>query len=200
MAFTRLEDHLAFLYNSPPVIQRVFHLVIGTGLLGFFIKLYKPSESNLLFDGASLCLYMIAIIIYATNTIKGMQVVNEGRPDAATAAAKKAMEGKGEWDTGLGATPGLEGSEAWGPETLGWEDGLKVMSASNTILALILTGVLVLQAGQWYAERKQRQEEEEIAKERAEKAKSGSGGGGGGGGSSSVRDHKSPSAAAKKKV
>ena len=37
---------------------------------------------------------------------------------------------------------------------MGREDSLKVLSASNTILALVLVGVLVLQAGQWYAERK----------------------------------------------
>lgn len=37
---------------------------------------------------------------------------------------------------------------------LGREDTLKVLSASNTILALVLVGILVLQAGQWYAEKK----------------------------------------------
>lgn len=53
---------------------------------------------------------------------------------------------------------------------LGREDSLKVMSASNTILALVLVGVLVLQAGQWYAERKEIQEEEAINKKDDEAA------------------------------
>ena len=57
-----------------------------------------------------------------------------------------------------------------GETIIGREDSLKVMAASNTILALVLLGVLVLQAGQWYAERKER---DEIAKfeELAEKEK-----------------------------
>lgn len=60
-------------------------------------------------------------------------------------------------------------------EYIGREDSLRVMAASNTILALVLVGVLVLQAGQWYAQRK---EQEEMAlmdakrdEKRAEKAK-----------------------------
>lgn len=53
---------------------------------------------------------------------------------------------------------------------LGREESLKVLSASNTILALVLVGVLVLQAGQWYAERKEIQEEEAINKKDDEAA------------------------------
>ena len=160
--YDRLELHLAFLYSSPAVVQRIFHIVIGTGLLGFFIKLYRPSESNMLFDGASLCLYMIAVIIYLTNIVKGMRAIAE--------AGTLGSEGMA---TGL-AEPGTEVGDSMmgivsGPTTLGREDSLKVLSASNTILALVLLGVLVLQAGQWYAERKQGQEEAAIARERAER-------------------------------
>lgn len=46
---------------------------------------------------------------------------------------------------------------------VGREDSLKVLAASNTILALVLVGVLVLQAGQYYAERKEMQEFEALA-------------------------------------
>lgn len=49
------------------------------------------------------------------------------------------------------------------------EDSLKVLSASNTILALVLVGVLVLQAGQWYAERKELDEAMKFEKEQEEK-------------------------------
>ena len=52
----------------------------------------------------------------------------------------------------------------------GKEDNLKVVSASNTIMALVLTGVLVLQAGQWYAERADARERRKIVeKEKKEK-------------------------------
>jgi cytochrome c-type biogenesis protein CcmH/NrfG len=58
-----------------------------------------------------------------------------------------------------------------GDSVLGREDNLKVLAASNTILALVLVGVLVLQIGQWYAERvEERAMKEFKAKEEAEKA------------------------------
>ena len=60
---------------------------------------------------------------------------------------------------------------------LGREDSLKVLSASNTILALVLVGVLVLQAGQWYAERKEADENELMDKEARERRGSDGGSG-----------------------
>lgn len=91
----------------------------------------------MLFDGASLVLYMCGVTVYIANIVKGMRLVSDGRygdyVDEKIAA--------GELDEVQG-------------QILGREDSLKVLSASNTILALVLVGVLVLQAGQWYAERK----------------------------------------------
>jgi hypothetical protein len=56
---------------------------------------------------------------------------------------------------------------------------LRVLAASDTILALVLVGVLVLQAGQWYAQRKEEEEIELMDKARDEKkAKKESAGGG----------------------
>lgn len=76
---------------------------------------------------------------------------------------------------------GVKGVEAGQEMPLGRDDSLKVLAASNTILALVLVGVLVLQAGQWYAERKEGQEVERM--ERVEREKKAAGGGGGGVGS-----------------
>lgn len=91
----------------------------------------------MLFDGASLVLYMCGVTVYIANIVKGMRLVSDGRygdyVDEKIAA--------GELDEAQG-------------QILGREDSLKVLSASNTILALVLVGVLALQAGQWYAERK----------------------------------------------
>lgn len=52
---------------------------------------------------------------------------------------------------------------------IGREDSLRVLAASNTILALVLVGVLVLQAGQWYAERKESDEIAKFEKEQEQK-------------------------------
>ncbi|KAF5100145.1 hypothetical protein D0Z03_000866 [Geotrichum reessii] len=51
--------------------HHVHHLCAVLGLIGFFFKLYKPSESNKLFDGGSLFLYMVGIVIYLTNLRRG---------------------------------------------------------------------------------------------------------------------------------
>ncbi len=67
---------------------------------------------------------------------------------------------------------GVTGVEAGEEQPLGRDDSLKVLAASNTILALVLVGVLVLQAGQWYAEKKEGQEEERMQREKAAKANS----------------------------
>lgn len=131
--YNQLETHLRFIHQSPPLIARLLNIITAVGFLGFFIKLFKPSEANVLFDGASLVLYVIGVGVYISNIVKGLRMVSAGG-----------------WD---------EGVKVDGPYTgeviLGREDSLKVLSASNTILALVLVGVLVLQAGQWYAERKE---------------------------------------------
>jgi len=139
-----LEGHLKFMHASPPIIARILHIAVSVGFLGLFIKLFKPSEANLLFDGASLVLYVVGVVIYLTNIVKGLRIVT--------------LQLYGE----AGAPPGEQG--------VGREDSLRVLAASNTILALVLVGVLVLQAGQWYAERKDLDEVEKFEKEQEEKS------------------------------
>lgn len=51
--------------------HHVHHVCGFIGLAGLVIKLYKPSESNKLFDGGSLFLYTVGIIIYLTNLRRG---------------------------------------------------------------------------------------------------------------------------------
>jgi len=150
-----LENHLRFIHASPPLISRILHIVIGTGMLGFLLKLYKPSEANMLFDGASLVLYMCGIVVYITNIVKGLRVVTDG------------SYGKVDLINGeSGVNTGLPTAQS---ELIGREDSLKVLAASNTILALVLVGVLVLQAGQWYAQKKETAEIEEMDRQRDEK-------------------------------
>lgn len=118
------------------------------------VKLYKPSEANMLFDGASLVLYVCAVGVYVSNIVKGLRIVTEGLyGDTAGLSEQERID--------LGAETA--------DEVVGREDSLKVMAASNTILALVLMGILVLQAGQWYAQRKEAQEVEEMDKVAAEK-------------------------------
>lgn len=141
--YDQLEIHQKFLYASPPLFSRILHIAIGIGFSGLFIKLFKPTDANLLFDGASLVLYVVGVIVYISNIVKGLRIVTDGT--------------YGKLDIG----------ESNPEMIIGREDSLKILAASNAILALVLVGILVLQAGQWYAERKEhddvaRLEEEEM--------------------------------------
>ncbi|KAI4161879.1 MAG: hypothetical protein LQ342_004570 [Letrouitia transgressa] len=151
--FQTLETHLRFLHASPPIVPRILHIVMAVGLLGFFIKLYRPSESNMLFDGASLVLYMCGFVVYMANIVSGLRVVTNGKYDVEIT--------RGEGPAGV-----KDGAQSEG-KPLGRADSLKVLAASNTILALVLVGVLILQAGQWYAERKESQELESTKGEKS---------------------------------
>lgn len=100
----------------------------------------------MLFDGASLVLYMCGVTVYIANIVKGLRLASAGQYGVELASSADEKE-----------------------QILGREDSLKVLSASNTILALVLVGILVLQAGQWYAERKDAQEDESFANKKNEK-------------------------------
>lgn len=121
------------------------------------MKLYKPNEANMLFDGASLVLYMCGITVYIANIVKGLRTVTAG-------AYGGVPLNQGE--TLLDKT--MQGKET---DFISREDSLRVLAASNTILALVLVGILILQAGQWYAQRKEAEEIEEMDKVRDEKKK-----------------------------
>jgi len=150
------ESHLKFLHASPPLISRMLHILISVGLLGFIMKLYKPSEANKLFDGASLALYMCGIAVYSLNIVKGMRTATGGIYGDRASAENEAL-----FDKVLEQDPNAY--------FIGREDTLRVIAASNTILAFMLIGILVLQGGQWYAERKEAEEMEELDKVRDEK-------------------------------
>lgn len=143
---SQLETHLRFMHQAPPLIARLLNIIVFLGFLGFFTKLFRPSEANVLFDGASLLMYVIGVGVYVANIVKGMRAVSAG-----------AWEDEGVKHEGLVS----------GEVVLGKEESLKVLSASNTILALVLVGVLVLQVGQWYAEKREDWEEEEMEREEA---------------------------------
>ncbi|KPI45481.1 uncharacterized protein AB675_825 [Cyphellophora attinorum] len=147
-----VESNLKLLYHCPKICFQIFHGMI---------------LSNMLFDGGSLVLFMVALIVYISNIAKGLRIVDTG------------VYGVGVVETPEGYVPEGSGKKgvAWGGEgegdnnVVGREDNLKVLSASNTILALVLVGVLVLQVGQWYAERQdEKTAKEYAAKEKAERA------------------------------
>jgi predicted membrane channel-forming protein YqfA (hemolysin III family) len=71
------ETHYILLANAPRIIAVMLHAVIGVGIFGHLVKLYKANESNYLFDGASLVLYMIAVVLYGTSILPGARTSAE---------------------------------------------------------------------------------------------------------------------------
>ena len=116
-------------------------------------------------------MYMCGVIIYIANIIRGMRIIASGKYEDEV-VAKEVEVGGGGADTPLGR-----------------DDSLRVMAASNTILALVLMGVLVLQAGQWYAERKDIQELEKTREDETSNS---------GGRSTDGSRHKSPTGSKKR--
>ncbi|KAK7748506.1 Protein csh3 [Diatrype stigma] len=151
----QLETHLKFLHSSPPLIGRVLNIMVALGFLGFFVKLFRASEANMLFDGASLLMYLIGVGVYIANIVKGLRMVSA---DYWNSDEFRRLLAESDADPINGEV------------VLGREDSLKVLAASNTILALVLLGVLVLQAGQWYAERKDKEEADKVERNEKEGA------------------------------
>lgn len=148
--YDQLEMHLKFMHQSPPLIGRMLTIMISVGFLGLFIKLFRPSEANFLFDGATLILYVIGVAVYVSNIVKGLRTVSSGLWDEEEFRYTHPTENDGEM-------------------FLGREDSLRVLAASNTILALVLIGVLVLQAGQWYAEKREMDDSAELEEKKKQK-------------------------------
>ena len=117
------------MHQSPPLISRVLNIITTVGFLGLAIKLYRPAVLNFLFDGASLILYFIGWAVWVRSIVKRLRLVSWGQ-----------------W-------PEDEDGVA-----VSRKDNVKLLAISNTILALVLVGVLVLQVSQWYAESKEIQD------------------------------------------
>ena len=115
----------------------------------------------MLFDGSSLILYSVGVVVYLTNIVKGLEAVAAGKFTVPGTFAATSADAAG----------GGVGEDA--VSDLVKEDSLRTLAASNTILALVLIGVLVLQSGQWYAEKRESKDREAWALKDARDAKEG---------------------------
>lgn len=77
-AFEALLAHYVKWGNVPRFVYHMLHFVVGVGLLGLFIKLYKPTGDAKLFEYGSLFLFMVGVIIYLTNVRTGVNAAVAG--------------------------------------------------------------------------------------------------------------------------
>lgn len=71
--------HYAQWGNSPMYIHYILHGVALLGLIGSFIKLYKPNDDAKYFEYGSLGLFMVGLIIYLTNLRVGVNSCLSGQ-------------------------------------------------------------------------------------------------------------------------
>lgn len=117
LAFTRSLAHYLVWGAAPRYVHHILHGVILLGMVGCFIKLYKPQEESKYFEYGTLGMVVLATVIYLTNLRTGV-------------------------------TSCLMGD--WGEVDM--PTGINVMAASQVMIVIVLVGVLVLQAGLYYAE------------------------------------------------
>lgn len=60
-------QHYRMRAGQPAFLHHVLHGALVIGFCGTFIKIFKPTEANTLFDGGSLILFVIATAFYLTN-------------------------------------------------------------------------------------------------------------------------------------
>lgn len=71
-SFERSLAHYLVWANAPPYVHYTLHAVMALGLIGCFVKLYKPDPDATYFEYGSLGLFVLAIIIYLTNLRTGL--------------------------------------------------------------------------------------------------------------------------------
>ncbi|CAH2354180.1 secretory component protein Shr3p [[Candida] railenensis] len=70
--FERSLAHYILWANTPMYVHYVLHGVFVLGLIGCFIKLYKPNDEATYFEYGTLGLYVLSFIIYLTNLRTGV--------------------------------------------------------------------------------------------------------------------------------
>lgn len=65
--FQQSLNHYSVWANAPYFVYHVLHFVIFVGLVGCFIKLYKPNPDVKYFEYGTLVMYMLGIVIYLSN-------------------------------------------------------------------------------------------------------------------------------------
>jgi len=120
------EAYYSLLAKAPRIMNVMLHAVIGVGICGHLVKLWKANESNYLFDGASLVLYMIATVLYGTSVISGTSFLVFSCLVC-----------------GVILIVGIKSIETGEFGDLTKVDTLRVMAASHVILAVVLIGTPV---------------------------------------------------------
>ncbi|PWZ01085.1 hypothetical protein BCV70DRAFT_199446 [Testicularia cyperi] len=158
------------MYNGPTAVAALLHGMMGLGIVGLVAKLHRWSEMAKYFDGGSLVMFMGAVCMYLGVAVPNLRLIANPNNErllysSSIAAQRQTQQEAFESGTSSHQPPS-------GPMTQDERiSAIRIIAASNTISAICLLAVLVLQISEWYLEKQDNlQAEQRRIKQAAELA------------------------------
>ncbi|CEH13615.1 Shr3 amino acid permease chaperone [Ceraceosorus bombacis] len=161
-AADRAEFFYLGLFKAPAAVPALLHGMIGLGIVGLLAKLHRWTEIAKWFDGAAIVLYVGALSMYLTVSMPTIRLLADPNNEALLARSSLATQRStlaaraeaGQLDATLVPSGPLTASER--------VDALRIIGATNTIIIVLLAGVLLMQGTEWWLERAERLEKKAI--------------------------------------
>lgn len=154
------------MYHSPTAVAALLHGMMGLGIVGLIAKLHRWNDMAKYFDGGSLVLYMGAVCMYLGVAVPNLRLMSNPtnlKLLLASAIATQRQSQQEAFDAGESTFQPPSGPMTQDEKVA----AIRIISASNTICAILLVGVLVLQISEWYLERNDSLLAEEKRKQQA---------------------------------
>ena len=154
------------LFNAPLAVTALMHGMMGLGIIGLVAKLHRWSEMAKYFDGGSLALFMGAICMYLGVSVPNLRLISDPTNIKLLLSSAIQTQRQSQLDAYEKGESDFKPSD--GPMTQDEKvAAIRIISASNTICAVLLLGVLVLQISEWYLERQEAVDAEKRRKQQA---------------------------------
>lgn len=154
-------------FNAPLAVSALLHGMMGVGIVGLVAKLHRWNEMAKYFDGGSLALFMGAVCMYLGVAVPNLRLISDPSNIKLLLSSAIQTQRQSQLEAFEKGESSFKPSD--GPMTQDEKvSAIRIISASNTICAVLLVGVLVLQVSEWYLER---QEAIDAEKRRRQQAK-----------------------------
>ena len=152
------------LFNAPLAVTALLHGMMGLGIIGLVAKLHRWNEMAKYFDGGSLALFMGAVCMYLGVAVPNLRLISDPTNMRLLLSSSIQTQRQSQLEAFEKGESTFKPSD--GPMTQDEKvAAIRIVSASNTICAVLLFGVLVLQISEWYLERQEAVEAEKRRKQ-----------------------------------
>ncbi|KAK0569553.1 Phosphatidylinositol N-acetylglucosaminyltransferase GPI3 subunit [Tilletia horrida] len=144
--------YLSF-FRAPSAVHALMHGMVFLGLIGLLAKLHRWSEVAKYYDGGSLALFVAAICMYLGVCLPNVRLLSDPSNVKLIAKSSILTQRRMEADSiaraaGLDPPESIDETSPLSPDER--IQSLRVIAASNTIIMILLAGVVLLQAAEWY--------------------------------------------------